>query len=242
MPTNSEESQSNEDINVQIDRFLQKLREDDPAVAEAPPAPEPVRPKKASPAAATSTPEAPLAAPAPPQKAPKKARAPQAPKAQPSVIEREKPKARPRAGNAFVRLTGGLRSAARGSGARVAPKPGVRVILIATGAVVIAVLAYGMLSIESVPISEGIATTRGPGDGQTVLIDKTTSANQGDLVVGVMPGTSGSDDEKYVMGTIFSANDETYAVYDGEVVWQVPIGDLKGKVLFASPTEFPGGN
>jgi hypothetical protein len=37
------------------------------------------------------------------------------------------------------------------------------------------------------------------------------------------------------MGTVFSKNDETFAVLGDDVVWQVPVGDLRGKVWFATP-------
>jgi hypothetical protein len=38
---------------------------------------------------------------------------------------------------------------------------------------------------------------------------------------------------------VFSKNDETYALYDGEVIWQIPIGSIRGKVLFAEATQTP---
>ena len=121
-------------------------------------------------------------------------------------------------------------------------RPTKKIIVLAVAATIVAAASYTALSFGSLTISEGIANNFGPGNGQTVLIDKTKIAEQGDLVVGVMPGTSGTDDEKYVMGTVFSSNDQTYAVYDGNVVWQVPISELKGKVLFATPADIIPGN
>ena len=116
------------------------------------------------------------------------------------------------------------------------------IVVGAIGVGVVAVTAFTLMTFELVTVSEGITTNHGLGDGQTVLIHKTTEAAQSDLVVGIMPGTTGTDNEEYVMGTVFSLNDETYAIYDGEVVWQVPFAELKGKVLFSTPEQTPGSN
>lgn len=117
-----------------------------------------------------------------------------------------------------------------------------KIIVGAIGVSVVAATAFTLMTFELVTVSEGITTNHGPGDGQTVLIHKTTEAAQSDLVVGIMPGTTGTENEEYVMGTVFSLNDETYAIYDGEVVWQVPLPELKGKVLFSTPEQTPGSN
>lgn len=52
----------------------------------------------------------------------------------------------------------------------------------------------------------------------------------------VQPG-SPEDAPELIIGTVFSSNEETYALYDGEVIWQIPLADLKGKVLFAEATQ-----
>jgi hypothetical protein len=41
------------------------------------------------------------------------------------------------------------------------------------------------------------------------------------------------------MGSVFSVNDQSYALYDGEVIWQIPLADIKGVVMFADATQIP---
>jgi hypothetical protein len=90
-----------------------------------------------------------------------------------------------------------------------------------------------------VKVSQGIDTTRGPSENKTMFISKTDTASSNDLVVAVLPGTGNGSEELLVMGTIFSSNEEFYAIYDGEVIWQVPFDQIRGKVLFAKPTQSP---
>jgi hypothetical protein len=45
--------------------------------------------------------------------------------------------------------------------------------------------------------------------------------------------------EILVIGTVFSKNDQTYALYDGEVIWQITAEQIRGIVLFAEATEAP---
>jgi hypothetical protein len=68
-----------------------------------------------------------------------------------------------------------------------------------------------------------------------VFIEKTDTAIQNDLIVALLPGSG--DAKTLIIGTVFSSNEETYALYDGEVIWQIPLADLKGKVLFATALE-----
>lgn len=238
MATNSGDNEPIEDINAEISRFLQKLREDDPDAASAPEVAAPPRVKKAAPTPVVVPAGDPAVASEAPQKPAKAVRAPRAPKVTPVAAKPTAPAPQKPPRESGKRLRALFTRPAQGNGSR----PTKKIILLAAAATVVAAASYTALSVSSLTISEGITTNRGPGNGQTVLIDKTTIAEQGDLVVGVMPGTSGTDDEKYVMGTVFSANDQTYAVYDGNVVWQVPISELKGKVLFATPADIIPGN
>lgn len=105
--------------------------------------------------------------------------------------------------------------------------------------IVIILLIVGFANFAFVTTKQGIETTLGSSDGRTVLIAKGSTAAQSDLVVAVLPGTTDTDAEQLIMGTVFSMNDQTYALYDGEVIWQIPLDDVKGRVLFASATQVP---
>lgn len=240
MDNDAGNSEPKEDINAEIDRFLQKLREGDSDGVANPQPPSPSPAKKPT-NSVSGAPTQPAEAPEKPAKKVRLPRAKKPRKPEPSVPVIASPDVEAVAVKP-ARPSENVLGVASKTPDRQARRPAAKILVIAAGSLVLAAVGYGLLSIDSVTISEGIATNRGPGNGQTVLIDKTTTANQGDLVVGVMPGTSGTEDEKYVMGTVFSSNDETYAVYDGNVVWQVPIKELRGKVLFATPEEFPAGN
>jgi hypothetical protein len=54
-------------------------------------------------------------------------------------------------------------------------------------------------------------------------------------VVALLPGGQGF----LIMGSVFSVNDQSYALYDGEVIWQIPLADIKGVVMFADATQIP---
>jgi len=95
------------------------------------------------------------------------------------------------------------------------------------------------LNFGFVKVSQGIETTRGPSEDKNIFISKTDNVSREDLVVAVLPGTGVDSEELLVAGTIFSSNDEYYAIYDGEVIWQVPIDQIRGKVVFAKPTQSP---
>jgi hypothetical protein len=105
--------------------------------------------------------------------------------------------------------------------------------------IVIILLIVGFANFAFVTTEQGIETTLGSSEGRTVLIAKGSTASQSDLVVAVLPGTTDTDAEQLIMGTVFSMNDQTYALYDGEVIWQIPLDDVKGRVLFASATQVP---
>lgn len=106
--------------------------------------------------------------------------------------------------------------------------------VIAVPVIVIAVILVAKF--EFVTPNVGIETSAGPTPGSSVLIEKGATIAPNDLIVAVQPG-SPEDAPELIIGTVFSSNEETYALYDGEVIWQIPVGDLKGKVLFAEATQ-----
>ena len=106
--------------------------------------------------------------------------------------------------------------------------------VIAVPVIVIAVILVAKF--EFVTPNVGIETSAGPIPGSSVLIEKGATIAPNDLIVAVQPG-SPEDAPELIIGTVFSSNEETYALYDGEVIWQIPVGDLKGKVLFAEATQ-----
>ena len=108
------------------------------------------------------------------------------------------------------------------------------------GGVIAAILVTGIFSIikfDLVKVSQGIETSRGPADSKTFLVGKTDKFEVNDLVVAQLPGTTG--DENLLVASIFSQNTEFYALYDGEVIWQVAKDSLLGKVYFAEATQLP---
>jgi hypothetical protein len=113
---------------------------------------------------------------------------------------------------------------------------GNKVVVFSAGAVLVGGLTIvGLVRFEFVTVAEGVTTSDGPSEGQRFFIEKTGNAERNDLVVGLMPGSEEGENEKLVMGTVFSKNDETFAVLGDNIVWQVPVGDLRGKVWFATP-------
>ena len=112
-----------------------------------------------------------------------------------------------------------------------------RITLASVVAAVVIVFALILLAkFEFVTPNGGIKTSAGSAQGTTVLIEKGAAIAPNDLIVAVQPG-SPEDAPELIIGTVFSSNEETYALYDGEVIWQIPVGDLKGKVLFAEATQ-----
>lgn len=114
----------------------------------------------------------------------------------------------------------------------VAVVAGVSTLVAATG------LAL-LLSVASVTVTSGIETTLGSSENRTVLTLRASDANQGDLLVASLGVDIETNEEILVMGTVFSKNDQTYALYDGEVIWQITAEQILGKVLFAEATETP---
>ena len=113
------------------------------------------------------------------------------------------------------------------------------IILGAVGAAALGLVVVGLVRFQFVTVDQGIETTLGDAAGRTVLVSKATEANPNDLIVAVLPGSAASGEEAIIMGSVFSENDETYAIYDGEVIWQIPLSDVRGIVLFAQATQLP---
>jgi hypothetical protein len=96
-----------------------------------------------------------------------------------------------------------------------------------------------LFSVASVTVTSGIETTLGSSENRTVLTLRTSDAAQDDLLVASLGVDIETNKEILVMGTVFSKNDQTYALYDGDVIWQITAEQIRGKVLFAEATEAP---
>jgi hypothetical protein len=111
-----------------------------------------------------------------------------------------------------------------------------KIVYSAVAASILVAIAVAVpLKFEFVTPAQGITTSLGSASGHQVFIEKTDTAIQNDLIVALLPGSG--DAKTLIIGTVFSSNEETYALYDGEVIWQIPLADLKGKVLFATALE-----
>jgi hypothetical protein len=104
-------------------------------------------------------------------------------------------------------------------------------------ALVVIVAVVLLLTFRFVTPDQGITTNLGSGKGHTVLIQKVGPFAAEDLVVAALPGSGDGGQQELIIGTVFSLNDQTYALYDGQVIWQIPLGDIIGKVLFAQAIE-----
>jgi hypothetical protein len=114
------------------------------------------------------------------------------------------------------------------------------VAMIAGGATL--VVAFGLtllLNFSSVTVTSGIETNLGSSENRSVLTLKASDANQGDLLVASLGVDQDTNQEILVMGTVFSKNDQSFALYDGEVIWQITAEQIRGIVLFAEATEVP---
>jgi hypothetical protein len=114
------------------------------------------------------------------------------------------------------------------------------VAMIAVGATL--VVAFGLtllLNFSSVTVTSGIETNLGSSENRSVLTLKASDANQGDLLVASLGVDQDTNQEILVMGTVFSKNDQSFALYDGEVIWQITAEQIRGIVLFAEATEVP---
>lgn len=150
----------------------------------------------------------------------------------PSTTEATPREAKPSAWARMRSFFAGLRAKYSEASPR---KKKITVASVIAGAVVVVAIIL-LAKFEFVTVDAGIETTLGDAKGTTVLIDKGAPVDRNDLIVAVQPGgVEGA--ESLIIGTVFSFNDETYALYDGEVIWQIPLSELKGKVVFASATQ-----
>lgn len=135
---------------------------------------------------------------------------------------------------AYVRVSTSVRSIANLGTKRT------RVYALAGAAlVVVGLVIFLLIKFHFVTVTQGIETTAGAAAGKVVLVDALSNPKQGDLILGnIASGVMGTP-EKTVMGTVFTSNAETYAVYDGKVIWQLPKSKLVGKVMFLEPTQKP---
>lgn len=109
-------------------------------------------------------------------------------------------------------------------------------VIFGASAFLIVVLSLSLIiRFDVVTASQGIDTTLGSSVNRTVIIDTAVTAQPEDLVVALLPGGQGL----LIMGSVFSVNDQSYALYDGEVIWQIPLADVKGVVMFADATQIP---
>lgn len=113
------------------------------------------------------------------------------------------------------------------------------VIMLSGIGLVIAISLTVLVSFTNLTVSSGIDTTLGASENRTFLTLRASDASQGDLLVASLGLDSNSNQEILVIGTVFSKNDETYALFDGEVIWQVTSEQIRGIVLFAEATESP---
>lgn len=113
------------------------------------------------------------------------------------------------------------------------------VIVSGIGALLVIFVVIFITRFEFVTTAQGIETTLGSSENRLVLIDTSAEAKPEDLVVAVLPGQTPDAGQQLLMGSVFSMNDQTFALYDGEVIWQIPLQDVKGVVVFAEATELP---
>jgi hypothetical protein len=114
------------------------------------------------------------------------------------------------------------------------------VAFVVSGVSVIVVLSLTViLNFAYLTVGSGIETTLGSSEDRTVLVLKASDAQGGDLLVASLSVDEDTNQEILVMGTVFSKNDQTYALYDGDVIWQITADQIRGIVLFAEATESP---
>lgn len=110
-------------------------------------------------------------------------------------------------------------------------------VLAGASLLLVAASTYGYVRFDIVTAAQGIETNFGNSVDRTVIVDTVVDVAPNDLVAALLPGSSADGESAVLIGTVFSENTETVAVYDGDVIWQIPVGDILGTVLFASATE-----
>ena len=109
--------------------------------------------------------------------------------------------------------------------------------LIGAGVFLVAASTYGYVRFDFVTATQGIDTTLGESADRAIVIDTVDDVSRTDLVAAILPFPAEDGSDAVLIGTVFSENTETVAVYDGEVIWQIPVDDILGTVLFATATE-----
>lgn len=110
-------------------------------------------------------------------------------------------------------------------------------VLAGASLLLVAASTYGYVRFDIVTAAQGIDTTFGKSVDRAVIVDTVVDVAPNDLVAALLPGSSADGESAVLIGTVFSENTETVAVYDGDIIWQIPVGDILGTVLFASATE-----
>ena len=109
--------------------------------------------------------------------------------------------------------------------------------LIGAGVFLVAASTYGYVRFDFVTATQGIDTTLGESADRAIVIDTADDVSRTDLVAAILPFPAEDGSDAVLIGTVFSENTETVAVFDGEVIWQIPVDDILGTVLFATATE-----
>ena len=110
-------------------------------------------------------------------------------------------------------------------------------VIVGLGLIVIGASTYGVTRFDFVTATQGIDTTLGISANRGFVLDTADDVAPNDLVAALLPNSAEESLDGVLIGTVFSENTETVAVYDGEVIWQIPVGNVLGTVLFATATE-----
>jgi hypothetical protein len=111
------------------------------------------------------------------------------------------------------------------------------IAIVGLGLVVVGASTYGLTRFDFVTATQGIDTTLGISANRGFVLDTADDVAPNDLVAALLPNADEESLDGVLIGTVFSENTETVAVYDGEVIWQIPVGNVLGTVLFATATE-----
>jgi len=112
------------------------------------------------------------------------------------------------------------------------------IAIVGLGLVVVGASTYGLTRFDFVTATQGIDTTHGISANRGFVLDTADDVAPNDLVAALLPSADEESSDGVLIGTVFSENAETVAVYDGEVIWQIPVGNVLGTVLFATATEY----